>query len=47
MKKQVIHSIVCVYFMLICGSIQAQNIHANTLTTENYLDSVNIKKYKN
>ena len=47
MKKQVIHSIVCVYFMLICGSIQAQNIHANTLTTENYLDSANIKKYKN
>jgi rare lipoprotein A (peptidoglycan hydrolase) len=47
MKKTIIQSIVCVYLILISGSIHAQKIDANTLTTENYLDSVNIKKYKN
>ena len=47
MKKIIIQSIVCVYLILISGSIHAQKIDANTLTTENYLDSVNIKKYKN
>jgi rare lipoprotein A len=26
--------------------LQAQQVYSNTLTTENYLDSVNIKKYK-
>jgi hypothetical protein len=43
MKKYIIQSIVCVYLILFCGSIQAQKIHSNTLTTKNYLDSVNIK----
>ena len=47
MKKIIIQSIVCVYLILISGPIHAQKIHSNTLTTENYLDSVNIKKYKN
>ncbi|MEY3114837.1 MAG: hypothetical protein RL423_1039 [Bacteroidota bacterium] len=47
MKKIIIQSIVCVYIILISGPIHAQKINSNTLTTENYLDSVNIKKYKN
>jgi len=47
MKKIIIQSIVCVYLILISGPIHAQKINSNTLTTENYLDSVNIKKYKN
>jgi len=33
-------------FMVIAQSGQAQQIYSNTLTTENYLDSVNIKRYK-
>ena len=47
MVRKIIQSIVCAYFMLLCGSVQAQQIYTNTLTTENFLDSVNIKKYKN
>jgi rare lipoprotein A (peptidoglycan hydrolase) len=34
-------------FLLFSGFVQAQQIYTNTLTTENYLDSVNIKRYKN
>lgn len=30
---------------MLSGSIQAQQIYTSTLTTENYLDSVNIKRY--
>lgn len=33
-------------FLLFTSSIEAQQIYSNTLTTENYLDSVNIKRYK-
>lgn len=47
MIKNIIQSIVCAYFILLCVPTKAQQIYSNTLTTENYLDSVNIKKYKN
>lgn len=33
-------------FVLFFQTSQAQQIYTNTLTTENYLDSVNIKRYK-
>jgi rare lipoprotein A (peptidoglycan hydrolase) len=46
MKNQKLLSIVCAYLILLCGSVDAQQIYTNTLTTENYLDSVNIKRYK-
>jgi len=47
MKKAIIQSIVCVYCMFFFGTLQAQQVYSNTFTTENYLDSVNIKRYKN
>jgi len=47
MKKHLLLSIVYAYLILLCGTIEAQQIYTNTLTTENYLDSVNIKRYKN
>ena len=46
MKNQKLLSIVYAYLILLCGSVDAQQIYTNTLTTENYLDSVNIKRYK-
>lgn len=37
----------CLALMLLCAqSITAQNIYPNTLTSENYLDSNNIKRYR-
>ena len=36
----------CFCLCLLFVSSQAQQIYPNTLTTENYLDSVNIKRYK-
>lgn len=47
MIRNIIQSIVCAYFILLFVPTKAQQIYSNTLTTENYLDSVNIKKYKN
>jgi len=47
MKKVIIQSIVCAYCILFFGTLQAQQVYTNTFTTENYLDSVNIKRYKN
>ena len=46
MKRKIIQSIVCAFIILLCGPLQSQQIYSNTLTTENYLDSVNIKRYK-
>ena len=46
MIRNIIQSIVFAYLFLICGPTYAQQIYSNTLTTENYLDSVNIKRYK-
>lgn len=40
------HTILIVCFCLLGVSCFAQQIYTNTLTTENYLDSVNLKKYK-
>ena len=45
--KYLIQSVCCMCFLLFAGFVQAQQIYTNTLTTENYLDSVNIKRYKN
>jgi len=42
-----IQLLVFVYFLLCCMPINAQQVYTNTLTTENYLDSVNIKRYIN
>jgi rare lipoprotein A (peptidoglycan hydrolase) len=47
MKKYKIQLMVFAYFLLSCLPILAQEIYSNTLTTKNYLDSVNIKRYKN
>lgn len=47
MIRNIIQSIVCASFILLSSSIRAQQIYSNTLTTENFLDSVNIKRYKN
>lgn len=38
--------IIILFFFLAPLTSMAQNIYANTLTTINYLDSANIKKYK-
>jgi rare lipoprotein A (peptidoglycan hydrolase) len=46
MIRNIIQSIVGAFFILLSGPIQSQQIYSNTLTTENYLDSVNIKRYK-
>ena len=46
MKKYKIHLMVFAYFLLSCVPIYAQQVNSNTLTTKNYLDSVNIKRYK-
>jgi rare lipoprotein A (peptidoglycan hydrolase) len=47
MKKSMLASIVFAYLILFCGPIYAQQIYTNTLSSKNYLDSVNIKRYKN
>ena len=47
MKKYRIQLLVFAYFLLYCAPILAQQIYTNTLTTENYLDSVIIKRHKN
>lgn len=46
MKKYKIQLMVFAYFLLSCLPIYAQQVNSNTLTTKNYLDSVNIKRYK-
>jgi rare lipoprotein A (peptidoglycan hydrolase) len=46
MKKQRIQLLVFAYFLFCCVPIYAQQVNSNTLTTKNYLDSVNIKRYK-
>ena len=46
MKKYKIQMMVFAYFLLSCLPIYAQQVNSNTLTTKNYLDSVNIKRYK-
>jgi rare lipoprotein A (peptidoglycan hydrolase) len=44
--KKLRQGFVCLAFMLLSAqSITAQNIYPNTLTSENYLDSNNIKRY--
>ena len=50
-SKNIVYGCVVQSAFLLCFCIFgisgfAQNIYTNTLTTENYLDSVNIKKYK-
>lgn len=47
MKKYMIQLLVFAYFLLYSVPILAQQVHTSTLTTKNYLDSVNIKRYKN
>jgi len=47
MKKYMIQLLVFAYCLLNALPIHAQQIYSNTLTTKNYLDSVNIKRYKN
>jgi rare lipoprotein A (peptidoglycan hydrolase) len=47
MKKYIIQMLVFAYFLLYALPIQAQQVDSNTLTTKNYLDSVNIKRYQN
>jgi len=47
MKKYILLSIVFAYFLLYFLPIHAQQIYTNTLTTKNYLDSINIKRHKN
>lgn len=42
----IIQSLLLLCFTLTIQTSQAQQIYSNTLTTENYLDSVNIKRYK-
>jgi rare lipoprotein A (peptidoglycan hydrolase) len=46
MKKVIIQSIICAYCIFFFGTLQAQQVYSNKFTTENYLDSVNIKRYK-
>jgi rare lipoprotein A (peptidoglycan hydrolase) len=47
MKKYMIKLLVFAYFLLCFVPINAQQVYTNTFTTKNYLDSVNIKRYKN
>ena len=47
MKKYMVQLLVFACFLLNTVSTHAQQIYTNTLTTKNYLDSVNIKRYKN
>jgi len=47
MKKHMLLSIVCAYLILLGCPVTAQQVYSNTFTTENYLDSANIKRYKN
>jgi len=47
MKKYMIQLLVFAYFLLYSVPILAQQVYTSTLTTKNYLDSVNIKRYKN
>ncbi len=47
MKKYMLLSIVYANLILFCSPINAQQVYTNTLTTKNYLDSANIKRYKN
>ncbi len=44
--QYLIQPLLLLCFIMIAQSSQAQQIYSNTLTTENYLDSVNIKRYK-
>lgn len=44
--KYLIQLIFFACMFMFSGPIEAQQIYSNTLTTENYLDSVNIKRYK-
>ena len=46
MIRNIIQSIVCAFFILLSGPIHSQQVYSNTLTTENFLDSVSIKRYK-
>ena len=46
MIKYLSRSIFCMCLLLLSESVDAQQIYTSTLTTENYLDSVNIKRYK-
>jgi len=47
MKKYIIQLLVFAFLLLNALPIHAQQIYSNTLTTKNYLDSANIKRYKN
>ena len=47
MKKYILLSIVYANLILFSSPIYAQQVYTNTLTTKNYLDSANIKRYKN
>ena len=47
MKKYMIQMLVFAYFLLYSVPILAQQVDVNTLTTKNYLDSVNIIRHKN
>ena len=46
MKKYILLSIVYANLILFSSPIYAQQVYTNTLTTKNYLDSVNIKRHK-
>ena len=47
MKKYILLSIVYANLTLFSSPIYAQQVNTNTFTTKNYLDSANIKRYKN
>ena len=46
MKKDMSQLLVFAYFLLYALPIQAQQVDSKTLTTKNYLDSVNIKRHQ-
>ena len=46
MKKYMSQLLVFAYFLLYALPIQAQQVDSKTLTTKNYLDSVNIKRHQ-
>jgi rare lipoprotein A (peptidoglycan hydrolase) len=47
MKKYMIQLLVFAYFLLYCVPIHAQQISTTSPITNNYLDSVNIKRHQN
>jgi rare lipoprotein A (peptidoglycan hydrolase) len=47
MKKYMIQLVVFAYFLLYCVPIHAQQISTTAPITNNYLDSVNIKRHQN